>query len=128
MMTNKLQTKRNTGLNAICKTATALLFSVSILATFMACSHDDDLNEKSKSNKKEGTIAIKTHDNLAAFQNTIVETNEEGMSQGTIFFNPGTEENHIAEVTASPETQVPSLPLYGVFSASQPPLWHNTRA
>lgn len=94
----------------------------------MACSHDDDLNEKSKSNKKEGTIAIKTHDNLAAFQNTIVETNEEGMSQGTIFFNPGTGENHIAEVTASPETQVPSLPLYVVFSASQPPVWHNTRA
>ena len=164
MMTKKLQTKRNTGLNAICKTATALLFSVSMSAVFMACSHDDDLNEKSKSNKKEGTIAIKTHDNLAAFQNTIVETNEEGkvisyiygepldesdpehlyigvdniqeakemfglwltndailkptkkggvsvlltskegIQQGTIFFNPGTEENHIAEVTASPET------------------------
>ena len=54
----------------------------------MACSHDDDLNEKSKSNKKEGTIAIKTHDNLAAFQNTIVETNEEGKVISYIYGEP----------------------------------------
>ena len=33
-------------------------------------------------------------------------TDRNGKSQGTIFFNPGTEENHVAEVTASKDTQL----------------------
>ena len=33
-------------------------------------------------------------------------TDRNGKPQGTIFFTPGTEANHVAEVTASPETQL----------------------
>ena len=33
-------------------------------------------------------------------------TDCEGYPQGTIYFHPGTEENHVAEVTASPDTQL----------------------
>ena len=163
MKTNHDQSKNNEMLVACCRTAMALFLAVTTSVVYVACSHDHDLDEQAKSDKEE-SVVIKTHDNLAAFQNTIVKTNEEGQvinhiygepidssdpehlfigvddieeakkmfslwltndavmkptakggvsvlltdkegkPQGTIFFNPGTEENHIAEVTASSET------------------------
>lgn len=167
MKKKNLQPRNNVGLNAFYRSALALLFAITTSAIFVACSHDDDVNEKTNPNKEDlQNDVIKTHDNLAAFQNTIVETNDEGQvtahiygepidssdpehlfigvdnmeeakemfglwftndvvvkadakggvsvlltdkegkPQGTIFFKPGTEENHIAEVTASPETQL----------------------
>ena len=165
MKKKNLQPRNNAGLNAFCRTALAMLFAVTTSVIFVACSHDNDLDEKKNPNEEEAQpVVFKTHDDLAAFQNTIVETNAEGQvvahiygepidssdpghlfigvdnmeeakemfglwfandvvvkatekggvsvlltdkdgkPQGTIFFNPGTKENHIAEVTASSET------------------------
>ena len=166
MKTNNFQPKNNARLNAFNWTAMTLLFAVTMSASFMSCSKDDDLNETNPNKEQSQPVVFNTHDALAAFQNTIVEmnaegqvinhiygepidssdpehlfigvdnmeeakamfdlwftnnvvmtptskggvsaklTDKEGKPQGTIFLNPGTEENHIAEVTASPDTQL----------------------
>lgn len=149
----------------IYKTA-AMLLTVTLSVAFTACSDDDGIEKKVVSEmEKVNRIDIVSYDDLKAFQNTIVETNDlgvvtsyiygepidskdpehlyigveniheakemfdlwfandvvtsptsngglavlltsrEGKPQGTVFFSPGTEENHVAEVTVSPKTQ-----------------------
>ena len=150
----------------IYKTA-AMLLTVTLSVAFTACSDDDGIEKKVVSEmEKVNRIDIVSYDDLKAFQNTIVETNDlgvvtsyiygepidskdpehlyigveniheakemfdlwfvndvvtsptsngglavlltsrEGKPQGTVFFCPGTEENHVAEVTMSPKTQL----------------------
>lgn len=167
MKTYNLYQMKKTAQRTVLKAATAILFAVALAACFTACSDDNDIvNNKNAEQKESHPIDILSYDDLAAFQNTIVETDAQGQvieyiygepidskdpehlyigvdnikeakemfdlwfpndvvmspssnggmaiyltdrtgeAQGTIFFNPGTEENHVAEVTASPTTQL----------------------
>ena len=167
MKTSKIAQNNATGLNTICKAATALLFAVTLSVGLIACSENNDLDSNNNAAKEQShPVALNSHDDLAVFQNTIAETNELGQitnyiygepidnndpmhlyigvenidearemfslwfanevgisfsdnggltvnltdrvgkPQGTIFFTPGTEENHVAEVTASADTQL----------------------
>ena len=167
MRTNRLQSKITGGLQTICKSSAALLFAVTLTAGITGCSDDNDfVSDEVPDKELSQPLEISSYDDLSVFQNTIVETDEqgniinhlygepleidapehlfigvenlkeakdmfdlwfandvviksssnggvsvsltdsEGHPQGTIYFHPGTEENHVAEVTASPDTQL----------------------
>ncbi|MBR4388771.1 MAG: hypothetical protein IKT00_06295 [Prevotella sp.] len=167
MKTGKTLQCNATGSNIFCKAATTLLFAVTLSVGLTACSDNNDFDSNDRAVKEQShPVTFNSHDDLAIFQNTIAEINEQGQitnyiygepidskdplhlyigvenikeaeeifnlwfandvvispfvnggravnltdrngkPQGTIFFTPGTEENHVAEVTVSSDTQL----------------------
>ena len=69
------------------KTTTALLLAVILSAGLTAC-HDNDFEHHENAKEQSHPVVFSSHDDLAAFQNTIVETNEIGQVTNYIYGEP----------------------------------------